>query len=100
MKFDLAVEYMSHWALRYGLVIFCGGFLTTLFIIMGGGFFAVKVMGAPIGPLSIPVASTLYGLGTVVLFHGLTKCWLIKEGLAEWENLGQLHRNAISKIRR
>ncbi len=100
MKFEVAIEYVSHWALRYGVIIFCGGFLTTLFIIMGGGFFAVKVLGAPIGTLSIEVATTLYGLGALVLFHGLTRFWLLKESIAEWDNLGKLHRHALARLRR
>ncbi|WP_157639984.1 hypothetical protein [Burkholderia ubonensis] len=98
MKFELACEHLSHFFMSFVLIIFCGGFLTSFILIAGGGFLAVSVLHAPTGPLNTDIAVVLYGLVTFFVFHGVTRCWFLREGLNEWEGMRQMHRDAIARL--
>lgn len=99
MKSELIFEHVFHWVMRVVLILFCGGFLSSFIIVLGGGLFAVEILHAPTGSVRVELAAVLYGLLTLLIFHALTKFWLIREGLNEWEHLGQMHRDAVSKLK-
>ncbi|HDR9103473.1 TPA: hypothetical protein QDB04_000193 [Burkholderia vietnamiensis] len=99
MKSELIFEHVFHWVMRVVLILFCGGFLSSFIIVLGGGLFAVEVLHAPTGSVHIELATVLYGLFALFIFHVVTKFWLIREGLNEWEHLGQMHRDAVSKFK-
>ncbi|KVP65574.1 hypothetical protein WJ96_04190 [Burkholderia ubonensis] len=99
MKTELACEHLSHFFLRIVLIVLCGGFLTSFILIAGGGMLAVYVLNAPIGPIHTEIAVVLYGMVTFFLFHGATRCWFLREALNEWESMGQMHRDAVARLK-
>ncbi|WP_198363773.1 hypothetical protein [Burkholderia ubonensis] len=98
MKSELIWEHISHWFLSYVLLILFGGFLTSFVLIAGGGTLAVYVFDAPTGPLRTDIAVVLYGMVTFFLFHGVTRCWFLREALTEWEGMRQMHRDAVARL--
>lgn len=100
MKTELISEYISHWFLTVVVILLCGGFLTSFILIAGGGWLAVYVLDAPIGALRTDIALILYGLAAFFLFHCLTRCWFLREGLTEWETMQDMHRDALARLRK
>jgi len=99
MKFDLVWEHVTHFLMSFVLVVFCGGFLTSAFIIAGGGLLAVSVLHAPTFGIDWPVIVTLYGLLAFFVVHGITGFWFIREGVNEFMSLSASHREALASLK-
>lgn len=100
MKFELVWENVSDFVMRFVLLVFCGGFLSSVGLIVGGGLLAVYVLHFPTYGIRVDAVITLYGIGAFLLFHCITRFWLIREGLNEWDSLGAMHRDAVASLKR
>jgi phosphotransferase system glucose/maltose/N-acetylglucosamine-specific IIC component len=99
MNFDLAWEHVTHFILSFVLIVFCGGFLSSAGLVAGGGLIAVSVLHAPTFGIRWDVIVTLYGLAAFLLVHGVTRFWFIREGISEFMNLSQSHRDTLAHMK-
>ncbi len=99
MKFDLAWEHVTHFIMSFVLIVFCGGFLSSMGLVALGGLFAVSVLHAPTFGIQWNTIVTLYGLVAFLLVHGVTRFWFIREGINEFISLSQSHRDTLAQMK-